>query len=84
MDALNIARRIKAKQISPVEVMEKTIKTIETLNPTYHAVVRNRFDKAMEEAKNIDLSKPFSGVPVVLKDLGQQLVGEKIHRVPNC
>lgn len=77
MDALNIARRIKAKQISPAEVMEKTIKTIETLNPTYHAVVRNRFDKAMEEAKNIDLSKPFSGVPVVLKDLGQQLVGEK-------
>lgn len=77
MDALNIARRIKTKQISPVEVMEKTIKTIETLNPTYHAVVRNRFDKAIEEAKNIDLSKPFSGVPVVLKDLGQQLVGEK-------
>lgn len=77
MDALEIAKRIKVKDISPVEVVKETIQNIESLNPTYHAIVRNRFEKALVEAENIDLSKPFAGVPIVLKDLGQQLVGEK-------
>lgn len=77
MDALELARQIKHKQISPSELVQDTIEKIELLNPLYNAIVRERFDKALNEAKTIDTTKPFAGVPIVLKDLGQQLVGEK-------
>lgn len=77
MDALTISKAIRTKKISPLEVMQETIKTIERFNPIYNAIVRERFEKAINEAKTVDLNKPFSGVPIVLKDLGQQLTGEK-------
>ena len=75
-DALALAQLIKAKKISPEEVLEAAFQQIETLNPSLNAVVRTRKEKALAELQTLDLKAPFAGVPILLKDLGQEIKGE--------
>ena len=50
---------------------------IKTKNGQLNAVVSLREEKALEEAKRcVDLARPFEGVPILLKSLGQYLKGE--------
>lgn len=80
MDGLQLAQCIKTKQISPKELLLETIDKIEQQNHTLNAVVRTRYEKALKEAETLerkDLSQLlYAGVPIVIKDLGQQLKGE--------
>ncbi|QTU83054.1 amidase [Carnobacteriaceae bacterium zg-C25] len=76
-DALEIARQIKKGEVSAKEVVLETIKRIEDMNGTYRALVSERFEQALQESQQLDFSKAFAGVPILLKDLGQQLKGEK-------
>lgn len=76
-DATEIANLIKTKQLSPKEAVMNAFSEIKTKNGQLNAVVSLREEKALEEAKRcVDLARPFAGVPILLKSLGQYLEGE--------
>ncbi|MGH7126125.1 MAG: amidase, partial [Stellaceae bacterium] len=68
--------RIRARQLSPVEVVDATIARIEARNPSITAFVYYGFDDARKAAKEAeravmrgDALGPLHGVPVAIKDL---------------
>ncbi len=74
--ALELVELIRTKQISPVEVMNETIKRIEAVNPIINAFVTMRVEQAMDEAKalteRLSAGKdpgPLVGIPIGVKDL---------------
>ncbi|NQQ32381.1 amidase [Streptococcus suis] len=79
-DATAMSQAIREKRISSRELVEDTIQTIEKLNPLYNAVVSKQYETALAEADNLDRhggeDKPFLGVPLLLKDLGQNESGQ--------
>jgi aspartyl-tRNA(Asn)/glutamyl-tRNA(Gln) amidotransferase subunit A len=67
---------IRTRQISPVEIVEETLRRIEKANPLLNAFVALRAEEALGEAR--DLEKriasggdpgPLAGVPIGVKDL---------------
>ena len=70
--AIELARRIRDREISPVEVMDTTLRTIEQRNPRLNAFVHQAFDEAMAAAHAAERREPVGplhGVPTALKDL---------------
>lgn len=70
-----LAKAIKAKEISSVEVVEAYLRRIEAVNPILNAVVQLRAEQALEEARLADeaLARGEShgllhGVPMTIKD----------------
>jgi len=76
LSAAELALRIRRKEISPVEVMERTIARIEARNPSLNALIYLGFDDARHAAKEAeaalmkgDAVGPLHGVPAAIKDL---------------
>jgi amidase len=74
--AVDLAGAIAAREMSPVEVMEATLRRVEEREPSLNAIVHKAFDEAMDSARaaqraldNGDPPGPLAGVPVVMKDL---------------
>ncbi|WMB28213.1 amidase [Streptococcus didelphis] len=75
-DASAIAEAVRNHDISALEIVEETIKKAEAINPQINAIVSNRYEAARSEAKVRNFNqKPFAGVPIFIKDLGQDLTG---------
>lgn len=74
-DATAMAQAVKSGQVSVKELVETSIQQIEALNPSLHAVVDKQYQEALEKAEQVSLDKPFAGVPILLKDLGQNQAG---------
>ncbi|MFN8002513.1 MAG: amidase [Acidobacteriota bacterium] len=72
-DAVGLAELIKKKQISPLELVEDTLKRIERINPKLNLVLSKNFDVelARARAKQPLGDGPFAGVPVLLKNLAE-------------
>ncbi len=76
MSATEMARRIKSRDISPLEALETHISRIEEVNPKINAVVVKRYDDARREAKEAESKlkegrddlPPLFGVPCTIKD----------------
>src|ERR1700730_1353415 len=68
LDATAQAALVRSGEISPVELVERTIAGIERINPELNAVVIPLFEKACAEARSAP-DGPFRGVPYLLKDL---------------
>lgn len=74
--ALELVELIRSKDLSPIDLMEQTLRRIEAVNPALNAFVSLRAEQAMDEAKNlaeriasgIDPG-PLSGIPIGVKDL---------------
>ncbi len=74
--ALDLAARIRSRELSPLEALEVSLDRIDRLNPLLNAVVWRDDDAARAEAKAIgrrlhageDVG-PFAGVPTLVKDL---------------
>jgi len=76
-DALYYTGLLKMKKVSPQELVADAFKKIEEENPRYNAVVHTRMEKALHEARTRDFGNTlFGGVPILIKDLGQDLTGE--------
>ena len=76
-DATAMAQAVQNKTVSPRELVEAAIREAERTNPKINAIVNQRYEKALVEAETRDFSdKPFAGVPIFLKDLGQEQAGE--------
>ena len=76
MDAVTIATKVKAKELSPVEVVDAVLARMDKLEPTLHAFCTPTPDLARETAKQIEQSLmagndvgPLAGVPIGIKDL---------------
>lgn len=68
MDAVDIAQRIKQKEITPEEAVLAAIERAQSVNPQINAIVTELYDKALEISKQ-NLEGPFAGVPMFLKDM---------------
>ncbi len=70
-DAVGLAELVRKKQITPLELVEDTLKRIERVNPKLNIVLTKNFDveKARARAKQPLGDGAFAGVPVLLKNL---------------
>jgi len=76
LSALELAAQIRAKKISPVEVVDAVLARIERVNPTLNAFCTLTADEARDAAQAAEVSVmtgeelgPLHGVPVSIKDL---------------
>lgn len=67
-DAVGMARLVATGQVTSVELVEAAISRIERVNGRVNAVVTKIYEQAREGALN-PLPGPFSGVPILLKEL---------------
>ena len=74
--AFELVGLIKSKELSPVELMEESIRRIEAVNPALNAFVVLRAEEAMAEARALAKSLasggeagPLAGLPIGVKDL---------------
>lgn len=74
-DALELARRIRAREVSAAEVLEACIERIEHLNPRFNAVIDRLYDRARSQVTAGLPEGPLAGVPILLKDLLAMLAG---------
>ena len=76
-DGLFYAEQIRNKKVTPRELVEQAFQVIEKENPHLNAVIHTRKERALKEAEKRDFSgKPYGGVPILVKGLGQALAGE--------
>jgi amidase/aspartyl-tRNA(Asn)/glutamyl-tRNA(Gln) amidotransferase subunit A len=74
--AAELALGIRRRELSPVELMTRTLARIERRNPSLNAFVHLDFEQAMERAHAAEAAiasgapvGPLHGVPVAMKDL---------------
>ena len=76
LDATTLGQMVISKEISPLELVEESIQKATLLNPSLNAIVYTQYEEAIEKAKRFSLkNQPFAGVPLFLKDLGQEQKG---------
>jgi aspartyl-tRNA(Asn)/glutamyl-tRNA(Gln) amidotransferase subunit A len=75
-DALTLARLIRTRSLSPVEVVDAVLRRIEALQPTVNAFITVTADEAREAARRAEATLmaggdvgPLHGVPFSVKDL---------------
>lgn len=79
-DAVGQAELLRAGHVSPVELVCASIERIEDLNPMLNAVIHDRFERVVEEARGVQPgSAPFAGVPMVVKNALGAIGGEPYH-----
>lgn len=79
LDATAQAELVRTGEISPLELVDDAIARIEKLNPELNAVIHEMFDKARREASGSLPDGPFTGVPIVLKDLDGHSANDPFH-----
>jgi aspartyl-tRNA(Asn)/glutamyl-tRNA(Gln) amidotransferase subunit A len=75
-DLLTLAQKIRARQISPVEITERLLKKIEAQNPALNAFITVAADEALAAAKKAEQELyrntyrgPLHGIPIGIKDM---------------
>ncbi|WP_409296708.1 amidase family protein [Peribacillus sp. SCS-26] len=74
-DGMGLAELIRRREIKKAEVIEAAIDKIERINPKLNAIIHKMYDQAKTEE---DEDLPFGGVPILLKDIIQEIKGEPI------
>ncbi len=75
-DATEMAMAVRSGQVSAKELVTDAIERIEEQNPAVNAVVSKQYEQALREAEAGNFQgKAFGGVPLLLKDLGQNEAG---------
>jgi len=59
---------IKEKKFSSTELVSDCLDKIAKLEPTLNAFVTVNKDNALNQSKNIDITKPLAGIPIAIKD----------------
>lgn len=81
LDATAQAELVRAKEVTPAELVAAAIERIERIDPGINAVIHHRFERALEEAGDGSglPDGPFTGVPFVVKDLFAPTEGDPMH-----
>ncbi len=82
-DASYYAKQVADGSVTATQLVQAALDNINRLNPTLNAVTHIQKDKALTTAKEYDAKRktikklpPFYGVPILIKDLGQEEDGE--------
>jgi amidase len=78
-DGLGLAELVRAKQVTPAELVEEAVRRSETINPQINAVIHVMYDQARRAAAGELPDGPFTGVPFLLKDFVVALAGEPMR-----
>ena len=68
-DAMGLSELVRLGQVTPEELCEEAIERIERINPKLNAVVTRMYDQGRREASELLPEGPFTGVPLLIKDL---------------
>lgn len=75
LTAIELGRKIQAKEVSAVEAARASLSQIQKMEPKFHCLVTVDEERAIEQAKKVqeriqagELTGVLAGVPVVLKD----------------
>ncbi len=71
-DALDLARLIRARELSAIEVLEAAIARAEAANPRLNAIVAKSYDDARAAAGKPLPDTALAGVPFLIKDITYQ------------
>ena len=74
-DALDLARLVANKEVSPLELLESAMQRAKTVNPKINALVTPHYNLAQEAINRGLQDGPLKGVPFLLKDLHMSLKG---------
>jgi len=75
LSAVETAEAIRAGRLSRREVLEAAISRIERIDAVLSSVVIPLFDRARDADAAADRDGVFAGVPILLKDVGEELAG---------
>ena len=75
-DAVGLAELVRARRITPSELLEAAVERCETRNPAINAVVRTFHDRARRTLAEDGRNNLLAGVPFLLKDAGAHYAGE--------
>lgn len=78
-DALGLAALVRGRETSPAELLEAAIQRIERANLHVNAVIDPLYGRARAAIERGLPQGPFTGVPFLLKDLGQMLKAEHLR-----
>jgi amidase len=78
-DATGLAGLVRSGEVSSRELVDEAIARAEERNPALNAIIHRQFDRARNDAANVDLTAPFAGVPFLLKDYKGREAGEPYH-----
>ncbi|MBT2639704.1 amidase family protein [Bacillus sp. ISL-39] len=76
-DGLGLAELVKKNKVQPIELVEEAIHLTDSLNPRMNAVINKMYEEARKTAGQ-PLAGPFAGVPMLLKDISQEIEGQPI------
>jgi amidase len=79
LDATAQAELVRNGDASAAELVDSAIGRIEKLNGELNAVIHPLFDRARTTVQNGVPEGPFTGVPIVIKDLDGTLAGAPYH-----
>lgn len=74
-DGVGLAELLKKKEISSHELLDAVISRIEEKNPSVNAVIHKMYEQARKSSTN---TGDFAGVPILLKDITQEIKDEPI------
>jgi len=74
-DGLGLAALVRARQVTPEELLEAAVSRVERVNPKVNAVVHRMYEEARAAIRAGPPDGPFRGVPYLLKDLRSQYAG---------
>ena len=75
-DATGLAALVREKKVSAPELLEAAIARAEAVNPKLNAIIIPMHELARKRATGA-LEGPFAGVPFLVKDLSQDVAGER-------
>ncbi len=75
-DSLGLAALVKARKVSPAELLEAAIGRAEALDPKLNFMAQKHYDRARKAVAAGLPEGPFRGVPWLLKDLNTYIAGE--------
>ena len=79
LDATAQAALVQSGDASAAELVDAAIGRIEKLNGDVNAVIHPLFDRARAAVESGLPNGPFTGVPIVVKDLDGTLAGAPYH-----
>lgn len=78
LDAISLASLVQKKEITPSELLDLAIARAEAVNPQLNALIHPLYDHARAQIEN-GLTGPLAGVPMLVKDLYQEMQGAPHH-----
>ena len=78
LDGTAQADLVRRGEVTPLDLVEAAITRIEGLNPWLNAVVTRLYERARTAAVEALPTRPFAGVPFLLKDFAAEARGTRL------